>query len=380
MKVERIKKDKNPLINSYLMGDISEFRQLIKDGEDVNCFDDCGNYLIDLVVSNKYALSCEENNKFFDTLMENNLNINSNKDSIRLLYLSIIFDNKYIFKKLINKTMDINLHDFTGDEPHLRNPMIFHAIRIGKYYYLDLLLNKNLDINSLNRIGETILNAFIRNPSELTNKEEIEIFQRFIDLGADVNNRGYRSMQAIHQIAYVRKTHLLKTLLKENTNVELNGRDGDGNTALMLAVRNRNIDAIEILVENGALMNIHNLYGDSALSLSIRLYNDKIFNFLVKNNAIPLTINRDNSNILHRMINDEWGVNNEWGCIGEYEKYYKTIIKKHPELLFSKNKDGKTPIDLLIRNKRKHPNIKFFKNIINELDRSKINIDFDLSL
>ena len=375
MKIERIKKDENPLINSYLMGDICEFRRLIEDGADVNCLDEIKMTLISLIVGNIAKIENEKNNDFFDILLENNVNINYQKDSVFLLYSSMRCDNKYVFKKLINENIDINSSDYADSHPYHNNPIIFHAIKFDEYYYLDLLLNKNLDINSVNISEETILNAFIRNRTNLSHDKSIEIFERLIDLGADVNARGYRSMQAIHCATYMkRKYHLLEFLLNKSNNVQINSRDEDGNTSLIIAARFNNIAACDILLKNGANPGITNPYGHSALSISIEHDDYKMFDLLLKNYAAQQTLDNNNCNILHQLIKDGWEYEQN------YDKYYKKIIKKHPSLLFDKNKDGKTPLDLLVKKDKIHPKKEFFDDIVKKLNYSKSNTSNNMSL
>ena len=369
--------DNNPLVKSYLDDDMDKFRQLIKEGMNVNCYYNCNNTLISLVVSNHSRIPYNRNNDYFDILIENNVSLEVPENCTGLLSFAIFRDNKYIFKKLIENKININSQDDFKNY-NSGEPIIFEAIEKGEYYYLDLVLNKNLYIDARSEIDETILNEFIKSKSNLSIKNDIEIFQRFIDLGCDVNDRGYMSIQAIHCIAFTGKNYLFDVLFNGKTEVELNSRDGQGNTALILAIVFSNFDAVDTLIKKGSAINIYNSNGHCPLFTSIIYDNDKIFNLLLENNAATLTIDNNNNNILHNMIQNKW----EYG--DGYQKYYEKIIEKHPELLFAKNKNGKTPIDLLPKNKSKNKKEQrkneFFKNIINKIDHSKININDNLSL
>ena len=44
--------DNNPLVKSYLNDDVDKFRQLIKEGMNVNCYYNCNNTLISLIAKN----------------------------------------------------------------------------------------------------------------------------------------------------------------------------------------------------------------------------------------------------------------------------------------------------------------------------------------
>ena len=365
----------NPLIRSYLKNDIKKFRQLIDDGININSNDGFENSLISFVVSNIAEISDEDNNKFFDILMENNVLIEQIDGAGNLLYWSLLYENKYCFKKLIDSGIDINSHNYYISPENGGEPIIFYTIDVMDSYYLNLILNKDLDINVRSRrLDDTILNDFIKTHSILKDEENLKIFQRLIDLGADINDRGDSGMQAIHCIALSEKNCLFDILFNGKMNYEINSRDANGDTALMCAVKFDNFDGTDILIKKGAFINVHNSNGKSPLHFSIMNDNDRIFDLLLKNDAVALTVDKNDCNILHNIIQTNWK-NEE-----KYNKYYEKIIKKQPNLLFSKNKDGKTPIDLLDKIKTNNPKKEFFENIAKKLNNKKTNDNKGISL
>lgn len=76
----------------------------------------------------------------------------------------------------------------------------------------------------------------------------------------DITDDGYTSL---HYAILSGCSHTVKTILKQNMNI--NARNIDGDTPAMLAVVNNNLDLLEILVEEGANIQLFNVYEQSIL-------------------------------------------------------------------------------------------------------------------
>ena len=68
----------------------------------------------------------------------------------------------------------------------------------------------------------------------------------------------------------------LANFLLEN-GADINVRDKDGNTALMLAIINENTEIATFLIENGADVNAKTDSGETVLMVAARNYEDAIF-------------------------------------------------------------------------------------------------------
>ena len=362
MNVKVDTQENNPLIESYMNDDLDKFRQLIMDGANVNCLSNQGVSLMELVIRNEEN---SLNKKFFDILIENNVSLYPIGVSPNLLFIALYYDRKFFFKKLLDLGINFEMRNnkLISHQDHI----IFEIIRMGEYYFMDLILNEKLRIGITNHKGDTVLTNFIKSSDiHFTKKQSVDIFRRLIDLGEDVNDRGNYGRVPLHYVVSYRAHHFLDLLLEDGSGIELNNRDMEGYTALTYAVINENFIAIKKLIDKGVNLNILNGKNESALFFSIVHDKKRIFNYLVSKNAAVNDIDKDGNNILHKMISNEWN----HGIMDM--KYYEKIINKHPELIFTKNKKGESPIDLLTINNSDHYIKKNIYKIIEKLDKSKL--------
>ena len=371
MEIEIDKQMENPLVQSYLDNDIDKFRQLIKEGMNVNCLYNNRFSLIELIIRNQNKVN---DLKFFNTLIENKVKIDPVNGGPNLLFTTLLYKQKDYFKELIDSGFDVNSYQTQKSSTHYLDPIIFRAMTYG-YYYTDLLMKKHIDVNVYRNDNETVLNALIKaSRDDYTIKQSLDIFQRCIDYGADVNDRGFLGMQPIHSIVCYKLNHFFDILLNDNIKVELNSRDREGDTALIYSVKYNNFEACELLIKKGANLNIFNKNNESVFLLSAAYHNTKIFDFLLSNNAAKITIDSNNCNILHSIIDYEWNQNDRM------IEFYVKIVKKHPELLLKKNNDGKTPLDLLDKYKNCEDDKKFYYKITEMIRNIKTIDDNGISL
>ena len=180
----------------------------------------------------------------------------------------------------------------------------------------------------------------------------------------------------IHCVVYYNYNHLLDVLLKDSSGVELNSRDVWGNTALIYTVSNNNFESTKKLIEKKPILNVHTSNNETALSISIINDHEKIFDLLLDNNAAAVNIDKSGNNILHSMISYEHNK-----TLYEIdEKYYQKIIDKHPEFLFIKNKEGKTPLDLLAKWNIDNDKKILINSIVKKVDKYKFKNNEGMSL
>jgi len=88
----------------------------------------------------------------------------------------------------------------------------------------------------------------------------------------------------------------VEQFLKEGAMV--NAKDEEGNTALMMAVRDRNIHVCKLLIDNGADMNVSNNQGKTALLIVIPSGDYRICKLLIDNGADVNASDKDGSSAL----------------------------------------------------------------------------------
>jgi len=89
----------------------------------------------------------------------------------------------------------------------------------------------------------------------------------FLKAGTDINTRGAKGETALMLAAVNHNIELLKFLVKKTADV--NVKNNDGYTALMFVASQGDIEVAEFLITKGADMNAQNSDGETALMLSV---------------------------------------------------------------------------------------------------------------
>ena len=113
----------------------------------------------------------------------------------------------------------------------------------------------------------------------------IEIAQKLLSAGANVNRAFSDKGMPLHNAAYSGRTDLVQILL--NAGADVNGRSPDGDTALLNAVRKGNIDMIKLLLNAGADIEIFApmIGGRTALQGAAECGNTTVVRFLLAQGA-----------------------------------------------------------------------------------------------
>ena len=85
---------------------------------------------------------------------------------------------------------------------------------------------------------------------------------------------------ALHRAAVLGTSGLITELLKLKASID--SQDEEGNTALMLAVAVTEVDAVKLLIEKGADINLKNLLDETALDIAKKSKNADIMDLLKK--------------------------------------------------------------------------------------------------
>ena len=141
-----------------------------------------------------------------------------------------------------------------------------------------LLLNNGADIHTQNSFGKTILHKAITN---IIRDPEQPFFHfvkwLVIEKGANVNIKNFLGLSPFH--LNVTKSHqfriaIMKLFIKHGANV--NTQDNEGNTPLHYLIdrQTNNEECIQLLIENGAFIDIPNKSGEIVLNEVIHLVRD----------------------------------------------------------------------------------------------------------
>ena len=325
----------NELIKSYNSGNIEKFKELIKDGHDVNCLDMFGKSLISLVVMNFDDVP--RNKEFFDELLKAGVKLHPIGNEMGLLSCSIISKNDtYYLEKLISHKMNINSCG-TSDGNNKYGPPIIDAIIFKKYNHIDVLLKNDLDISSCDEEGIPVLNFLISRYVISNDFDRFDhYFKLFVEKGFDADAGDTLGIKPLHYLsAHISDKNIFDILFNSDHPINVNSRDDKGNTPLIWAAIHNNVSSIEILIEKGVNLNLRNSEGYTALESAAIREQLESFDFLMQNGVNLLLIDKQGNNILHKIAKNN---------INTY--CYEKISQKHPELLTMKNNKGETPNEI----------------------------------
>ncbi len=263
-------KDKNgeTLLNRALKkGTVETARFIIEQGADVNVPDSEGVVPLTISLSDKNLIVLagliiskgadikkkdEDGYSFLDTVLFNENIYDDKYKALRALSTRERLD---IARALVAKGADVNEKDLDG------NSCLHRAVSKGNIEIIKFLLENKADVGAKNNYfdGETALYIAIKE------KKSIEIIKLLIAKGADVNTKGGQYGYTLLSMALGHPDYInvMQLLIKNGADVNLtNG----GWTPLHIAAGDGLTDAVELLIQNGARINIWTTDEDSVSS------------------------------------------------------------------------------------------------------------------
>jgi ankyrin repeat protein len=228
-------------------------------------------------------------------------------------------------------------------------PLLNHHISFDKFYkvkdqsidvdsgYCDMiraLLHQNAKVNLVNGSRDTALilacRYGLKNVVELLLRESNE---NQLDIGINLVDRYGNT--ALHNACKKNYTSIVRLLLTNNDTINVNIPNQNGNTPLMLAVYENNIEIIhELLKCKDINVNSLNVQLETPLIAACRMNNYKIAKILVENEAI---------------INKRYDLNGEtaiFHAIRNNNRKLTSLLLEHEASIAFKNKNGKSPLSI----------------------------------
>jgi hypothetical protein len=170
------------------------------------------------------------------------------------------------------------------------------AARTGNLPILKNLLKLNLWIDFYTLDGQSALMKAVV-------AKKLNTTEALIDRGANVNLQDIDGNTSIHLLSqYFDSTSevILKSLLKAKANLEIKNNQGD--TALMVAAKSLNFPAVKVLILNGSNQNVLDSNGESVLFSFARNNQLEAVNELIAMNIDP-SLKNNNGESIHRFMN-----------------------------------------------------------------------------
>lgn len=183
----------------------------------------------------------------------------------------------------------VNVHTLRTDKPSLGYGYPCTALEAAFYMNYKDIVNILLDASARSNDQVPELRAALGAASiQWSYKIEpihIDIAQKLLSAGANVNRAFSDKGMPLHNAAYSKNIDLVQILL--NAGADVNGRSPDGDTALLKAVRKGDIDMIKLLLNAGADIEIFApmTRGRTALQGAAELGNTTVVRFLLAQGA-----------------------------------------------------------------------------------------------
>ena len=336
---------KPPLVDLYHSGNIEEFRQIISQGENLNCLSTGGKSLIDEIIRNK-DFNNDLNKLFFDAMIDAGVHLGCIGREQTPLRSSISYQRDiYYMKRILESGVDASCKDerinYYNDSYYFDSPL-HDVMVVGDLEKIKLLLEYNADVNVINDSGESILFDVLRSHrSYLT-----ELVDILINHGADPNIKCDHGKISLHILSIningqEQFNEILDVLLKNN--VDINSACNNMYTSLVYAVIFKNHAAMNTLIDRGADINFKGKNGKTPAMIAVERGNYDEFKILCDAGCNLRFPDSEYTNMAHVILANSGNI---------FLNDFMWFFEKNSDLLFEKNKNSISAMSIL---KSKYP-------------------------
>jgi ankyrin repeat protein len=259
------------------------------------------------------------------------------------LHLALQHNNQNVAQLLITKGADVKAKNSSGDTP------LYLALRNNQKDLVQLLIAKGADINTVNNSKETPLQLALRN-----NWKDKDVVRLLVSKGADVNANPNSSPTPLYFALLNNNTDIAQLLIANGADINMPCKfRGDIETPLQLALQISSKDMVKLMLAKGGDVNAKDEFGDTMLHRVVRRKNKDMVQLLLAKGADVNAKNQSGLTPLHSAV---LGFNNRWygtEAVVEFDKS-KDIVQlllANGADINAKDNRGKTPLDEVRRNK-----------------------------
>lgn len=233
-------------------------------------------------------------------------------------------------RRLIQRTLKeqaaLNAQDQAGNTP------LLVALQAGNIALADWLIKQGADIQISNHAGQTALHLALDQFTKATDSAELMqslliLVERLMKKGATIQSSDQAGNSPLHQLALQScktkpacqvQLQFAQALLAAKA--EVNSRNADGDTPLLLTAYSGNLDLAKFLLEHQAEVNATDQVGNQALSLALDHKHYGLADRLVAQNADIQQANWADLNALKRVEQSQ-----ELGLANVISRYHPTV-------------------------------------------------------
>ena len=140
--------------------------------------------------------------------------------------------------------------------------LLHHALRLNSEETVEILLENGADANSWNENGFLPIHIAAR-------VDSLKNMQLLIKFGAIVDTRCQSGWLAIHHAIYKKRTHIVRFLIENGSDVNASVDSENCYTSIHIATKVGSPDIIEILIKAGANVNSRNYYDAMPIHVAV---------------------------------------------------------------------------------------------------------------
>ena len=229
---------------------------------------------------------------------------------------------------LLEHGANLNHHEFKFG----RTPLIL-AVQGGHIEALRLLLQHHADVDGKDNDGRTALHWALSN-------EDYGVAQLLLEHGANVDlHEPTSGPNMLIDAVQGGRVEALRLLLQHNADVD--GKDNGGSTALHWAFANEDDGIVQVLLEHGANVNLHEPdFGRTPLIIAVQWGRVEASRLLLQHNADVNGKENNGRTALH------------WALINEDDDAVQLLLEHGAEVHHRESEKGRTPLILAVQNGR----------------------------
>ena len=349
--------------------------KLTIDDIDLNLKDDNNNYLINyLIIQNNYKLL----EKLFKI---ENIKIDIfDSDNKSILYIPIKYNYKKIFDLLLeyNKnTIGISIYDIRDNN---NNIALHYAIKYKNKIFIEELLKYESNTLFADNTGNNSFHLSILS----RDIDTVKLILKYSEKTIIINSRTNIGKTPLHYAVNLQEIKIVNLLLDNGANINLQDYEHEYNI-LHYAINFGSKELVAFCLNNNIDINRQDIFGNTALHYSVIEGNNEILNMIIEQKQVncnlwniegklPLhlffkyssNLKKEILDFLIKNTNLNIQDNDYESCLhlicelNIWEKYEDILSKKKLDILI-KNKNNIRPIDYIIKNNKKE---KFIQLII----------------
>jgi len=236
------------------------------------------------------------------------VDIKDKEGATPILYALTLGDNDICAQILL--TSGANIHQKIAN-----NVTLLHAAVKGKHFdIVKQLLDQGMDPNETDEEGHSALQLAAKNG-------DLESFKLLMKKGADIKALDKDHASVLHYACgWDKPIDMAKFLLEQGLDVDIKTKKGE--TALLIAVKNKNLAVALYLIDKKANLNVQDENGNTALHYAVEKYSKKMMVLLLLKGADKNMKNKEGLNVFD-LVEKKFTHDKEYSNIlkGEYQSY-----------------------------------------------------------